>query len=95
MPPEGTLNLSLIRRHPVAAFWAYADEVGGINPAQKSVKAGEQILVEVHLYVPHDGSELRPVRRASKREREDVVNTDQDNPIPDRETEHWRSSADM
>ncbi len=95
MPPKGTLNLSLIRRHPVAAFWAYADEVGGITQAQKSVKDGEQILVEVHLYVPHDGSELRPMRHSTKRERVNVNQLDQDNPIQDRDTEHWRSSADM
>jgi hypothetical protein len=97
MLPQGSLDLSLIRRHPVAAFWAFAESVGGPTPAQKSVKSGERILVEIHLYVPHDGSELRPARRKPTTNRGFIPadDSDQDQPAPDRDVPHWNVLTDL
>lgn len=90
------LDLKLIRRHPITAFWAYADSVGGITPAQNNVKAGSCLLVEMHLYVPQDGTPLTPARRHFKRATQrDQPAYPEDPPIPDREPDFLNRRIDI
>jgi len=59
MNREETLDVSLIRRNPVNAFWALAERVGP-KVAQQNVKEGKYVLVEVHLYANADLKRSKP-----------------------------------